>query len=94
MDALVVVPVDVVSDFLGEGFDAGESFSVEHFGFEVGEEVFHDGVVVAVAFTGHGLNAVNGSDEVTPGIMAVMESLIRVNNETGLWVVLVDGVLK
>ena len=53
LDAFVVVPVNVVIDRVVERLQAGECFTVVHLRFQVPEEVFHDGIVVAVAFPGH-----------------------------------------
>lgn len=57
-----------------------EDFSVVHFGFQVSEEVLHDRIVVAVGFTRHRLDTAVVTDQVTPGGMLVLESLIGVHH--------------
>ena len=47
---MVVVPVDVLVDCVGELFDVVEGFAVVHLCFQVAKEVLDYGVVVAVAF--------------------------------------------
>ncbi|WP_221386703.1 MULTISPECIES: hypothetical protein [unclassified Arthrobacter] len=46
---------------------------------EVSEEVLHHGVVVAPDFAGHGLKRASTLEEVPPGKMLALESLVRVH---------------
>lgn len=50
LDALVVVPVNVVIDRVVKLIQLDKRLTVIHLCFEMSEEVLHDRVVVAVAF--------------------------------------------
>ena len=80
LDAFGVVPLDVLVDRLGEFLDGVKDFPVVHLGLHVPEEVLHYCVVVAVGFTRHRLDTAVVTDQVTPGGMLVLESLIGVHH--------------
>ena len=83
LDAFGVVPPDVLVDRLVEFCDRVEDLTVVHLCLQVSEEVRHDRVVVTVGFTRHRLNTTVIADQVTPGGMLVLESLIGVHHPPG-----------
>ena len=73
---MVVVPVDVLIDCVGELFDVVEGFAVVHLCFQVAKEVLDYGVVVAVALARHRYFALVFLDQGAPGYVPELESLI------------------
>lgn len=49
LNALGVVPVDIVVELSHEVVYRRELFAVVHLGFEMAEEVFHDRIIEAIA---------------------------------------------
>lgn len=76
----MVVPVDVVAELDRERLDAGVFVVVEHLFLQVSEEVFHDGVVQAVALARHGLGHAGVAEEFLPAGVLVLESLVRMHH--------------
>ena len=83
LDAFGVVPPDVLVDRLVELCDRVEDFTVVHLCLQVSKEVLHDRVVVTVGFTRHRLHTTVVVDQVTPGGMLVLETLIGVHHPPG-----------
>ena len=58
LDPAVIVIVDIISNSFGECFKGRIIFlkTIEHFIFQSTKEGLHNTVVIAVTFSGHGLN--------------------------------------
>ena len=58
MDSTVIVIVDVICNGLGESFEGRIVLlrTIKHFILRSAKEVLHNAVVIAVPFSGHGLN--------------------------------------
>ena len=83
MDSAVIVIVDIISNGFGESFKGRIIFlkTIEHFIFQSAEEGLHNAVVIAVAFSGHGLNDSMLLKFIPVKCVLVLPSLIRVYNQ-------------